>query len=65
MPNLPPSLYGPNHDGLLDPGHPTSRERRNAVQQRLSDEYARRTSRSPAMAALQRAADKALGRGRR
>lgn len=50
MPNLPPSLYGPNHDGLLDPDRPTSRERRN--------------SRSPVMSALQRAADRALGRGK-
>jgi len=65
MPNLPPSLYGPNHDGLLDPDRPTSRERRGAAQQRLVDEYQRRTSRSPVMAALQAAADRALGRGRR
>ncbi len=63
MPNLPPGLYGPNHDGLLDPASPSSRERRNAVQARLVAEYQRRTSPSPVMAALQRAADRALGRG--
>lgn len=65
MPNLPPGLYGPNHDGLGDPDRFTPADRRNAVQARLTSEYNRRTNRSPVMAALQAAADKALGRGRR
>lgn len=64
MPNLPPSIYGPNHDGLLDPDRPTSRERRSAVQQRLVDEFQRRNNRSPLLAGLQAAADRALGRGK-
>lgn len=62
---LPPSLFGADHQGLEDPDRFTATDRRGALQQRLSDEYARRTSRSPLLAGLQAAADRALGRGRR
>lgn len=61
MPNLPPTFYGPNHDGVLDPDKPSPANRRNASQTRLNAEQAGRTSRSPAMRALQAAADRALG----
>ena len=64
MPKLPPSLFGADHHGLEDPDRFTPADRRNAVQQRLVDEFQRRNSRSPVMAALQRASDRALGRGK-
>ncbi len=65
MKKFPRSLYGPNQDGLGDPQQATPLDRQTASTARLSDENGRRNSRSPVMAALQRAADQALGRGQR
>jgi hypothetical protein len=65
MPNLPPSLFGPNGEGLADPRRLTPRDRRNASQTRLNAGHSRRTSLSPEMRALQSAADRALGRAAR
>jgi hypothetical protein len=59
---IPPSWYGPNRDGLLDPDRLTAAQRARQSPAWLGETRDRRASASPLVRRLQAATDRALGR---